>query len=80
MGRANQRPRKTKKKAKKKPQHLNKVGTATDVRTEGRRERGAMMDVMGLGNRGAGTRSVLFIIGVLIMVAAILALLVFNTF
>jgi hypothetical protein len=77
MGRANQRPRKGK---KKKPQHLTKVGSKPDVRTEGRRERGAVMDVMGFGNRRSGGKSVFFIIGVLIMVAAIISLLVLNTF
>ena len=76
MGRANSKPRK----GKKKPQHLNKVGSKPDMRTEGRRERGAVMDVMGFGNRRSGGKSVFFVIGVLIMVAAIVSLLVLNTF
>ena len=61
------------------PQHLTKVGSKPDVATEGRHERGAMMDVMGLGNRSSGGKSVLFIIGVLIMVAAIVSLVVLST-
>ena len=45
-----------------------------------RRERGAVMDVMGFGNRRSGGKSVFFVIGVLIMVAAIISLVVLNTF
>ncbi len=73
MGRANERPRKGKK-----PQHLAKVGSTDDLRTEGARERSAVMDVMGLGNLNAGVRSVLFAIGVLILVAAIVAFVIFS--
>ena len=74
VGQANSKPRK----AKKKPQHLNKVGAAEDMRTEGARERGAIMDVMGLGNMSSGGRSTLFVVGVLILVAAIVALVVLT--
>ncbi len=74
VGRANSKPRK----GKKKPQHLNKVGGANDMRTEGARERGAIMDVMGLGNMSSGGRSTLFVVGVLILVAAIVALVVLT--
>ncbi len=75
MGRANQKPRK----GKKQPRHLAKVGSKPDMRNEGQKERGAVMDVMGLGNMGANGRSVLFTVGVLILVAAIVALVVINT-
>ena len=73
MGRANERPRKGNK-----PQHLAKVGSAPDMRNEGQKERGAVMDVMGLGNLSAGTRSAFFIIGVLILVAAIVAVVIYS--
>jgi hypothetical protein len=74
MGRANQRPRK----GTAKHEHLAKVGSAPDLRTEGQRERGAVMDVMGLGNLGSTGKSVLFGIGALILIAAIVALIVLT--
>ena len=39
-----------------------------------------MMDVMGMGNASGGLKRAALVVGVLIMVAAIIALLVFNTF
>jgi len=71
MGRANQRPRKGKK-----HQHLPKVGSAPELKHDGQRERAAVMDVMGMGNLGPAGKSVAFAIGVLILVAAIVALLI----
>ena len=73
MGRANQRPRKAK------HDHLSKVGSAPDLRTEGQRERSAVLDVMGMGNLSQTTKAILFGLGVLILVAAIVAFLIFST-
>ncbi len=72
VGRANERPRKGK------PQHLAKVGSKPDLRTEGARERSAVMDVMGLGNLNPTARSILFGLGTLILVAAIVALVILT--
>ena len=73
MGRANSRPRK-----KKQREHLPKVGSADELVEEGRRDRSAIMDVMGLGNLSEGTRQAVFWIGTLLMVAAIIALVILT--
>jgi len=74
MGRANQRSRKGKGKGK----HLAKVGSRPDLAEEGRRERAAVMDVMGLGNLSEGSRSALFWIGAVILAAGIVALVILT--
>ena len=80
MGRANSKSRKKKGHRSVDHNHLAKVGTKPELAHDGRRERAAVMDVMGMGNAGGGAKRVFFVIGVLILVAAILALVVFNTF
>ena len=70
VGRANQRPR------KQQHEHLTKVGSAPDLRTEGERDRSAVLDVMGLGNLSPRTKSVLFGFGVLILVIGIVAFII----
>ena len=59
-----------------KRQHLDKVGqhTHSAAAAEQKRERGAVMDVMGMGGSSRGSRSVGFVIGAIILVIAILAL------
>lgn len=74
MGRANQKPRKGK------PQHLPKVGSKPGLARDGRRDRSAVLDVMGLGNLSSGTKSVIFTGGVILMVVAILALVIWTAF
>lgn len=78
MGRANSRPRKGKRSGG--GQHLPKVGTADEAREETRLERSAVMDVMGMGNMSAGTKQAIFWIGTVIMIAAIVALVIFTAF
>jgi len=80
MGRANSKSRKKKGHRSVDHNHLAKVGTKPELAHDGKRERAAVMDVMGMGNAGGGAKRVFFVIGVLILVAAILALVVFNTF
>jgi hypothetical protein len=81
MGRANSKSRKNKHGHHPVDhQHLPKVGSKPELAHDGTRERSAVMDVMGMGNVSGGAKRVFFVIGVLILVAAILALVVFNTF
>jgi hypothetical protein len=79
MGRANSKSRKKKGHRSVDHNHLAKVGTKPELAHDGKRERAAVMDVMGMGNAGGGAKRVFFVIGVLILVAAIVALVVFNT-
>ena len=79
MGRANSKSRKKKGHRSVDHNHLAKVGTKPELAHDGKRERAAVMDVMGMGNAGGGAKRVFFMIGVLILVAAIVALVVFNT-
>ena len=79
MGRANSKPRKKKHKGTSQhPQHLAKVGSKPDLRDEGRRERGAIMDVMGMGNLSSGAKQAVFWIGTIILVAAIVGLVILT--
>jgi hypothetical protein len=61
-------------------QHLPKVGTATEAEREQHAERQAVLDNMGLGGASSGTRTILGIIAVVIVVAAILSLIGWVTF
>jgi|GEM_PF-1331287 len=59
-----------------KRQHLDKVGQHTHdaAKAEQQRERAAVMDVMGLGGSGRGTRVFISAVGVILLVIAIFAL------
>jgi hypothetical protein len=59
-----------------KRQHLDKVGQHTHnaAAAEQKRERGAVMDVMGMGGAGSGGRAIVWIVGVILLVVAIFAL------
>ncbi|MBK5288773.1 MAG: hypothetical protein JJE46_09925 [Acidimicrobiia bacterium] len=74
MGRANQKPRKGK------PQHLPKGGTKPELAHDGRRDRSAILDVMGLGNLSGGAKSVIFTGSVILMIVAIVALVIWTAF
>ena len=78
MGRANSRPRKGKRKGGSGGQHLPKVGSADELAEEGRRDRAAVMDVMGMGNMSTGVKQAVFWLGTIVMVAAIIALIIFT--
>ena len=76
MGRANSKSRKKKGHQSVQHQHLPKVGTKPELAHDGKRERSAVMDVMGV--HGGGAKRVLFVVGVFILVAAIIGLLILN--
>ena len=59
-----------------KRQHLDKVGqhTHSAAAAEQKRERGAVMDVMGMGGSGGASRTLVWIIGAILLVVAIFAL------
>jgi len=77
MGRANSKSRKKKGHRTVDHNHLAKVGSKPELAHDGSRERSAVMDVMGVHRSGA--RRLLFVVGVVILVAAIVALVVLNT-
>jgi len=80
MGRANSKSRKKKGHRSVDHNHLAKVGTKPELAHDGKRERAAVMDVMGMGNMSAGTKQAIFWIGTLVLVAAIVALVIFTAF
>ncbi len=59
-------------------QHLPKAGTKTDQQRLMHEEHGAILDTMGLGGAGRGTKSAVWIIGGLLLVAAIAALVILT--
>jgi hypothetical protein len=73
MGRANARRRKGST-----HEHLPKVGSTDELSEEGRRERAAVMDVMGLGRLSEGGRNALFVVAALVLVAAIIGLVILT--
>jgi hypothetical protein len=80
MGRANSRSRKRKGTSHSQhPQHLAKVGSHTELEHEGRRERAAIMDVMGMGGTSQTTRTVLFWVCAIVLVGGIIGLVILNT-
>lgn len=79
MGRANSKPRKKKGGKTANHQHMAKVGSAPELKHDGQRERAAVMDVMGMGNRSTGSRNVWFAILAVVLVAAIVGLVILNT-
>jgi len=78
MGRANSRPRKSKKNRGGQSTHLPKVGSADELAEEGRRDRSAVMDVMGLGNLSAPVKRLVFWLSTVVFAAAIVALVIFT--
>jgi hypothetical protein len=61
-------------------QHLPKVGSKTETQRLMHEEHSAMADTMGLGNAGKGARTVVYVIGGILLVCAIVALLILVTF
>lgn len=59
-------------------QHLPKAGTKTDQQRLMHEEHGAILDTMGLGGAGRGAKSAVWIIGGLLLVAAIAALVILT--
>jgi hypothetical protein len=80
MGSSGSKPRKRKRQGKATPQHLPKVGTATENERLLHEEQHAVAAQMGLGNVSPTTRWILIGIAVVIVVAAIIGLIGLNTF
>ena len=78
MGSSGSKPRK--KKSGKQPQHLPKVGTATENQRLLHEEQHAVAAQMGLGGAGAGTQKLVMIVIGVILVITILSLLALITF
>jgi hypothetical protein len=79
MGSSGSKPRKKKHKGNQ-PQHLPKVGTATENQRLLHEEQHAVADQMGMGNMSSGTKTILMGIAIFVVVAAILGLIGLNTF
>jgi hypothetical protein len=59
-------------------QHLHKAGTKTDAERLMHEEHGAILDTMGLGGAGKGTRTAVWVIGGLMLAAAIAGLVILT--
>jgi len=59
-------------------QHLPKAGTKTDTQHLMHEEHQAMLDTMGLGGAGKGTRGVVWVVGALLLVGAIVGLVILT--
>jgi hypothetical protein len=77
MGSSGSKPRK--KKSHSSPQHLPKVGTATENERLLHEEQHAVASQMGLGNASSGVKTIAFVVIILIVVSAILGLLLLTT-
>ncbi len=54
-------------------QHLPKTGTKPDTQRLMHEEHEAMLDTFGMGNANKGTRTVVWVVGAILLVGAILA-------
>ena len=59
-------------------QHLPKAGTKTDQQRLMHEEHGAILDTMGMGGAGKGTKSAVWVVGALLLVGAVLAFIVLT--
>jgi hypothetical protein len=59
-------------------QHLPKTGTKPDTQRLMHEEHEAMLDTFGMGNANKGTRTVVWVIGALLLVCALAALIVLT--
>jgi hypothetical protein len=59
-------------------QHLPKAGTKTDQQRLMHEEHGAILDTMGMGGAGKGAKTTVWVIGALLLVAAIVALVILT--
>jgi hypothetical protein len=76
MGSSGSKPRKKKKSNS--PQHLPKVGTATENERLLHEEQHAVAAQMGIGNLSSGPKTILFAVIIFLVVAAILGLLLLT--
>ena len=72
MGSSGNKPRK--KKGSHQPQHLPKVGSATENERLLHEEQHAVLSQMGVGRAGSGTKTLVTIVIVVIVVSALLSL------
>ena len=80
MGSSGSKPRKKKKSQGNRPQHLPKVGTATENARLLHEEQHAVAAQMGMGNASSGTKTIVMGVVIFIVVVAILGLIGLNTF
>jgi hypothetical protein len=59
-------------------QHLPKPGTHEDTERLMHEEHQAIMDTMGLGNAGKGVRAVMWVVGTLALIGAIVTLVILT--
>jgi hypothetical protein len=59
-------------------QHLPKAGTRADNQRLMHEEHQAIMDTMGMGGAGKGSRSVIWVVGALLLIGAIAGLIVLT--
>ena len=78
MGSSGSKPRK--KKSQSQPQHLPKVGTASENERLLHEEQHTVAAQMGLGNSSTATKTIVMAIIIFILVVAILGLIGLNTF
>ena len=80
MGSSGSKPRKKKKSQGNRPQHLPKVGTATENERLLHDEQHAVAAQMGLGNASKTTKSIIFAVVIVLVVVTLLGLIGLNTF
>jgi hypothetical protein len=80
MGSSGSKPRKKKKSQGNRPQHLPKVGTATENERLLHEEQHAVAAQMGMGNASSSTKTIVMGVVIFIVVIAILGLIGLNTF
>jgi hypothetical protein len=59
-------------------QHLPKAGTKTDNQRLMHEEHQAILDTMGLGGAGKGTRTTLWVVGIVLLIGALAGLIVLT--
>lgn len=59
-------------------QHLPKAGTRTDEQRLMHEEHQAILDTMGLGGAGRGTRGVVWVVGAILLIGAIVGLVILT--
>jgi hypothetical protein len=74
MGSSTSKPRRKKKGAQHHPQHLPKVGSATENERLLHEEQHAVMEQMGFGGAGTGAKTFITIVIVVLVVGALLGL------
>jgi hypothetical protein len=59
-------------------QHLPKAGTKTDEQRLMHEEHQAIMDTMGMGGAGKGSRTIIWVVGALLLVGALAGLIILT--